>query len=131
MFPRTFWDFQFEIEFRPIDFYIPNRFPCKIGNCKKEYRTQWELNSHQRLKHQQSETIPTAIEQNESNFIDAKTIPKIEIHSVEVLPAKRRFNQSNQSTPIIKDDSTQKKKIKKSNEQIIYVMPGPTIENVS
>lgn len=33
---------------------IENRFPCKVENCTKEYRTQWELNNHQRQKHRTS-----------------------------------------------------------------------------
>lgn len=58
-------------------------------------------------------------------------MPKFEIHSVEVLPPKRKLNHSNQSIPIKQEDLTPKKKSRNSNEQIIYVMPGPTIENVS
>lgn len=38
-----------------IFYLIENRFPCKVENCTKEYRTQWELNNHQRLKHITSE----------------------------------------------------------------------------
>lgn len=32
-------------------YLIENRFPCNVENCTKEYRTQWELNNHQRQKH--------------------------------------------------------------------------------
>lgn len=34
-----------------VFYLIENRFPCKVENCTKEYRTQWELNNHQRQKH--------------------------------------------------------------------------------
>lgn len=123
-------------------FSIPNRFPCTIVDCKKEYRTQWELNSHYRLKHSKPESIKEHyddeyIGQGESDSIDFEfgsssvaSTHKIEIQSIEELGSKRKYVLNGEQTEVKKGGSSPKKRYKKNNQQIIYVMPGPTSENV-
>lgn len=85
-----------------------------MANCKKEYRTQWELNSHHRLKHSKPESTGdieytvqieynTANEQTSTDSISASAT--IEPDRTEVAAAKRKHRNNAQ--------------------QIIYVMPGP------
>lgn len=125
-----------------ISFFINFSFPCTVGDCKKEYRTQWELNSHFRLKHSKQESESTNetndeyISQTECDGIDfelsaSNAMPscRIEIQSVEELGPKRKYALVSSK----KDQSTPKKKVKRiqqQQQQIIYVMPGPTTEHV-
>lgn len=95
---------------KQIDF----RFPCPVANCKKEYRSQWELNSHNRSKHSKPGSAGdieytvkieynTSNEQTSSGLRGASTAMKSDRTAVSVTKRKKR----------------------NSAKQIIYVMPGP------
>lgn len=91
------------------------RFPCTVENCNKEYRTQWELNSHNRLKHTKAE----------SN--DVQGVDYVNPHGSERLcdqPIKSLIKDG-------KKTSSVPKKARKSKQQIIYVMPGPVEDVIS
>lgn len=114
-----------------------------MANCKKEYRTQWELNSHHRLKHSKYES-------KEANNVFIVNLEDDPIASYELDSAtastsmgdtdfqsfnksipKRKYGQTDESVNGEQMISTPKKKCKKNNnQQIIYLMPGPVIENV-
>ncbi|XP_031630017.1 zinc finger protein 761-like [Contarinia nasturtii] len=94
-------------------------FPCTVEHCKKEYRTQWELNSHHRLKHSKSDSNvrPPII----CNQMDADSFD-----SYEGKTLKRPNNQTvNRSSKKKARKSPTKKKQQTKNQKIIYVMPGP------
>lgn len=105
---------------------FPCSFPCPFENCKKEYRTQWELNSHQKLKHTKSITDIDQISGNSTQIVlnDSEMNDLIGNDSV-----KRSHDDQTQSTSL-SDKTINNRKKRKNNQQIIYVMPGP-IENVS
>lgn len=83
-----------------------NRFPCSIGDCKKEYRTQWELNSHRRTKH-----------------ADEPINPNDDQGLVNELP-RQLLNDGSDCRKF----SPQKTRNK---QKIIYVLPGPQSNYVS
>lgn len=105
------------------------RFPCTVLNCKKEYRTQWELNSHNRLKHSKPESTSeqdieytVQIEYNTSNdktsdFVHASTF----MHQIK---SEEMYKQTAIESDL-KEVSVAKRKNRNNNQQIIYVMPGP------
>lgn len=96
-----------------------------MDNCKKEYRTKWELNSHQRLKHSNPDSLDEHNNQMQL-FTGNETIPNQ--YADEKKP-KTILNKRNNS--VIKTEKiSPKPKKRKNNQQIIYVMPGP-IENVN
>lgn len=97
------------------------RFPCTVDNCKKEYRTQWELNSHQRLKHSHNYTMEEFVvegEENMSNLLE------------EDGKLERSVNTTEDKLTLKKTNTSPKPKKRRSNQQIIYVMPGP-VEDVN
>lgn len=120
------------------------RFPCQIADCNKEYRTQWELNSHHRLKHATSViTQDQPLDQytielyntlnddqpSDSARTSASTFSIDQVDN-EHLPAntnKHILNGQNDRT----DVSMTKRKNRNNNQQIIYILPGPVIENVN
>lgn len=78
-----------------------NRFPCSIDNCTKEYRTQWELNSHRRAKHADA----TANQIDEQEMLNELPIQLLD--NTKPSPPKIRNKQ-----------------------KIIYVLPGPQMNSV-
>lgn len=87
-----------------------------MDDCKKEYRTQWELNSHQRLKHHQhTSTISGKKEKsNHDSIVQLKeSMPKNALVSTGVLIETD-------------DDGPAPKKKRTNGRKVIYVMPGPT-----
>lgn len=104
------------------------RFPCTVDNCKKEYRTKWELNSHQRQKHSKSDSVDELNDKMESYAFDNEMVCEL-IEEIEddVKPKKCLRNKS---TMMEKVKTDRKPRKRRSNQQIIYVMPGP-IEDVN
>lgn len=71
-----------------------NRFPCTVGDCTKEYRTRWELNSHQRQKHAKPVTTNESIgESGQTMYTSVVTeSPKSMTNTLNIsheTPAKR------------------------------------------
>lgn len=97
------------------------RFPCPVVNCNKEYRTQWELNSHQRLKHSKAEpTIDQIAEPEQAEQIESISLIT---NATEERPYEQLPSTSSNGKTIYN------RRKRKNTQQIIYVMPGP-IENV-
>lgn len=93
---------------------IENRFPCKFENCTKEYRTQWELNNHQRQKHVSSnikcQFEPASSLSTQQNFLSSS--------ATENMKHYRSKNEPSKETTIHAEQC-----IKSSNEEnIIYLL---------
>lgn len=120
-----------------ILFIISNRFPCTVGDCKKEYRTQWELNSHNRLKHSKPESVDEIVDETYVSQFECDAID-IELNSFNVKNDKQSCEEEapksqHVSTGVKNKPPTRKKTAKKNQQpqqQIIYIMPGPTNEHV-
>lgn len=122
-------DFIYELIFRILDFIY--RFPCTIANCKKEYRTQWELNSHNRLKHSKPESsnepdIEYTVQIEYSNTSNEKPSTTF-MHQIETenLISANGYKQNAIEHGQKVVSTVAKRKNRKHNQQIIYVMPGP------
>lgn len=91
-----------------------HRFPCTVANCKKEYRTQWELNSHHRLKHSKPESTG-----------DIEYTVQIEYNTANEQTSTDSIHASAAIDPNRTEVAVTKRKSRNSAQQIIYVMPGP------
>lgn len=78
------------------------RFPCSVADCKKEYRTQWELNNHCRTKHRNDKVTQVAKDKNITEF---------------------PVTEQTKSDPLVNKKSTPAKT--RNRQKIIYVLPGP------
>lgn len=104
--------------------------------CNKEYRTQWELNNHHRLKHAkadmaQDQTLEYTIELyntlNDDQPSDSARTSAF-THRIDSEHLSEKMTE-HASVHIDRTDvSMAKRKKRNSNQQIIYVMPGPMIE---
>lgn len=81
------------------------RFPCSIADCKKEYRTQWELNNHCRTKHRSDIARQGA---KDKSVAELPVAEQVKIEYKKPTPTKTRNKQ-----------------------KIIYVLPGPQSNYVS
>lgn len=92
-----------------------NSFPCTFVNCSKEYRTQWELNSHQRQKHQND----VSKDENSAEIVGQMGDASLSNNSI-----KEEEHQTTDNNEMV--NWSQKPKIAMKT---IYIMPGPMATN--
>lgn len=104
------------------------RFICPIENCDKEYRTQWELNSHCRKKHSPDTPKKFACCYNEC-AIEFATNNDLTVH-YELMHAtdvnEKRKPKLKRATP----SADGKKCATVTKPKLIYVLPGPVQKTV-